>query len=59
MAISRSDGGKSLTVFPPILIFPAVILSSPATILNKVDFPQPDGPTRTTNSPSLTFILRS
>ena len=31
---------------------PAVMFSSPAIIRSKVDFPQPEGPTSTTNSPS-------
>src|SRR5262245_43539674 len=33
-------------------ISPAVMFSSPAIMRSKVDLPQPDGPTRTTNSPS-------
>ena len=32
-------------------ISPAVIVSSPAIMLSSVDLPQPDGPTRTRNSP--------
>ena len=31
---------------------PAVISSSPAIMRSSVDLPQPDGPTKTTNSPS-------
>src|SRR5213594_2908903 len=50
MAMSRSFGGKSLTIRSPIVISPAVISSSPAIILSVVDLPQPEGPTRTTNS---------
>jgi hypothetical protein len=42
-----------LTTFPPIEIVPLVIFSSPATIRNVVDFPHPEGPTNTMNSPSL------
>ena len=30
-----------------------VTLSSPATMRNSVDLPQPEGPTKTQNSPSL------
>jgi hypothetical protein len=30
--------------------------SSPAIMRSNVDFPQPDGPTKTTNSPSLMWI---
>lgn len=32
---------------------PEVMSSKPAIQRNKVDLPQPDGPTKTTNSPSL------
>src|SRR5439155_25132181 len=32
---------------------PAVMFSSPAIIRSKVDLPHPEGPTSTTNSPSL------
>ena len=35
-----------------------MISSSPAIIRRAVDFPQPEGPTRTTNSPSLISRLR-
>src|SRR5215475_5150516 len=52
MAMSRSLGGRSLTTAPPIRIVPALTSSSPAIIRSKVDFPQPDGPTSTMNSPS-------
>src|ERR1700716_4092880 len=50
MAMSRSFGGRSLTTRSPIVISPAVISSSPATIRSVVDLPHPEGPTRTTNS---------
>src|SRR5688572_5897474 len=50
--MSRSFGSSSLTTRLPILIWPALMVSRPAIILSKVDFPQPDGPTRMTNSPS-------
>src|SRR4030095_4726571 len=50
MAMSRSFGGRSLTIRSPIVISPAVISSSPATIRKVVDLPHPDGPTSTTNS---------
>jgi len=33
--------------------------SRPATILNKVVLPQPEGPTKTTNSPFFISILTS
>ena len=50
--MSRSFGGTSLTTRPPITISPSVISSSPAIMRSRVDLPQPDGPTRTMNSPS-------
>src|SRR5436189_3752526 len=50
MAMSRSFGGRSLTIRSPIVISPAVISSSPATIRSVVDLPHPDGPTSTMNS---------
>jgi hypothetical protein len=53
MAMSRSFGCNSLTRFPAMRISPEVMSSSPAIILSSVDLPQPDGPTSTTNSPSL------
>ena len=59
MAMSLSFGATSLTTFSPIEISPSVISSNPATIRSKVVLPQPDGPTRTTNSPSLISILTS
>ena len=52
MATSRSFGGRLLTTRSPMRISPAVMFSSPAIIRSKVDLPQPDGPTSTTNSPS-------
>src|SRR5207245_2894777 len=59
MAMSRSFGGKSLTIRSPIVISPAVISSSPATIRSVVDLPHPEGPTRTTNSLSRTWRFTS
>ena len=56
MAMSRSFGATSLTTRSPIRTVPALIASSPATILSRVDLPQPDGPTRMTNSPSAMSI---
>src|SRR5215204_6537995 len=52
MAISRWRGGRSLTTWSPIKTLPPVMSSRPAIIRRAVDFPQPDGPTKTTNSPS-------
>src|SRR5690606_30159463 len=42
----------SLQRAPSIRRSPAVISSSPAIMRSSVDLPQPDGPTKTTNSPS-------
>ena len=57
MATPRCDGSSSVTSRAPISIRPALVVSSPAISRNRVDLPQPDGPTNTTNSPS--SILRS
>src|SRR6185437_11190586 len=43
----------SLTTTLPILMRPPVFCSSPATMRSVVVLPQPDGPSRVTNSPSL------
>ncbi len=51
--MSRSFGERSLTVSPPIFTSPLEMSSSPAIIRSAVDLPQPDGPTRIMNSPSL------
>ena len=50
--MSRSFGGRSLTTSSPIRTSPRVMSSSPATIRSAVVLPQPDGPTKTTSSPS-------
>ena len=52
MAMSRSFGATSLTSRSPMRISPPETSSSPAIMRSKVDLPQPDGPTSTTNSPS-------
>src|SRR6516164_10871569 len=57
MAMSRSFGCRWFTTRPPMAMVPLVISSSPAIMRSVVDLPQPDGPTRTTNSRSL--IARS
>src|SRR5215475_10085006 len=49
--MSLERGGRSVTSRSPMEIVPAVTSSRPAIIRNSVDFPQPDGPTRTRNSP--------
>ena len=50
-----SEAGILLTSFPSIKISPDVILSNPAIILNNVDLPHPEGPTKTRNFPLSTF----
>src|SRR5215831_6763881 len=57
--MSRSLGGRSFTTRPPIEMVPEVTSSSPAIDRSAVDFPHPDGPTSTMNSPSFTARLRS
>src|SRR5467141_265420 len=52
MATPRLAGSTPLTFSPPIQISPSVTSSSPAIMRNRVDFPHPEGPTNTTNSPS-------
>jgi hypothetical protein len=54
MAMPRLTGGRSLTRTSEMMMSPDVVSSSPAIIRNNVDFPQPDGPTNTTNSRSST-----
>ena len=48
----RLAGASSVTSRPSMLIVPPVVSSSPAISRSSVDLPQPDGPTKTTNSPS-------
>src|SRR5258708_2673956 len=50
--MSRCLGGTSLTTRSPILTSPPEISSRPATMRSSVLLPQPEGPTRTQNSPS-------
>src|SRR3990170_8194165 len=57
MAMSRSFGGILFTTRPPMRISPAVIFSRPASMRSNVDLPQPEGPTRITNSPSAISML--
>src|SRR5215831_5747422 len=52
MAIFRARGGRSLTTWPPMRIWPPLGGSSPAIIRSSVVLPHPDGPSRTRNSPS-------
>ncbi len=50
--MSRFDGSTPVMSRPSTKTRPVVGSSSPARTLSVVDFPQPLGPTRTTNSPS-------
>src|SRR6516162_3066172 len=59
MAMSRSLGALSLTTLPPMRSSPEVMSSRPAIMLRVVDLPQPEGPTRMTNSPSAMSRLKS
>src|SRR3954453_13072868 len=59
MAMSRSPGPCAVISLPPIQISPDEGLSRPARSRNAVLFPQPDGPTRITNSPSSTLRSNS
>ncbi len=51
MAMPRFEGGTSFITSPSILSVPPEISSSPAIERRSVDLPQPEGPTKTTNSP--------
>src|SRR5260221_1801793 len=50
MAMPRLDGSPWSSRYPPIWSSPAVIDSRPAIKRNRVDLPQPEGPTKTMNS---------
>src|SRR3989338_7892165 len=52
--MSRSLGGTSETSRPPMLRRPESANSSPAMMRSKVVLPQPEGPSKETNSPSAT-----
>ena len=52
MAMSRSLLGNWVTSRSPMWMLPLVGWSSPAIIDNKVDLPQPEGPTKIKNSPA-------
>src|SRR5512139_202389 len=51
MARPRLAGGTSDTSSPSMRIWPEVRSSSPAMRRRRVDLPQPEGPTKTMNSP--------
>src|SRR5580700_4235254 len=57
--MSRSLGVLLFTTWPPMSSSPEVMSSRPAIMFSVVDFPQPDGPTRMTNSPSAISRLKS
>src|SRR5580704_15878607 len=57
--MSRSLGDLLFTTCPPMSSSPAVMSSRPAIMFSTVDFPEPDGPTRMTNSPSAISRLKS
>ena len=54
MAMPRSLGSSQVTLRSPIQIWPVSTSSRPAIALSRVDLPQPDGPSRTRNSPCST-----
>src|ERR1700677_29061 len=54
MATPRCAGGSVVTSISSMKTRPSLTGSNPAIILSRVDFPHPDGPTNTTNSPSST-----
>src|SRR5918992_2225081 len=56
--MSRSRGRTPETSLSPMWIAPASSGSSPASMRSAVDFPDPDGPTRTRSSPSAMSRLR-
>src|SRR6516164_1802595 len=51
MAMSRFEGCRSLTTWPPMRTSPEEIDSIPAIVLRRVDLPQPEGPTSTRKPP--------
>ncbi|MOA58834.1 hypothetical protein D3C78_1833140 [compost metagenome] len=57
MATPRLAASRSLARLLPMCRSPSEIASSPAIMRSRVDLPQPEGPTKTTNSPC--FISRS
>ncbi len=54
IAMSRPFGGTLVTSLPPMWMAPSSTSSRPASMRSAVDLPEPDGPTSTRNSPSLT-----
>ena len=46
MAVPRCAGGRSLTIWSPIITSPRLIASWPAIIRSVLVLPHPDGPSR-------------
>src|SRR5690349_3752167 len=59
MPMPRSAGSRQVTFLPAIQTWPASMSRSPAIAFRRVDLPQPEGPSRTMNSPSWTSRSRS
>src|SRR5215475_11401676 len=59
MAMSRCEARLKVTSLPSRIICPDVGNSRPAIILSVVVLPQPEGPSRQKNSPSLTVKVES
>ena len=59
MAMSRALGCMPVTTRPPIRTSPLCTTSKPASMRSAVDFPDPEGPTRTISSPSSISKFRS
>ena len=51
MLTSRSAAERLVTSRPPIKIWPALAISSPAIMRRVVVLPQPEGPSRVTSLP--------
>ena len=52
IAMSRLFGATLVTSRPPMVMLPACGCSKPASIINSVVLPDPDGPSSDTNSPA-------
>ena len=54
MPMPRWLGSVQVMSWPPMATVPSQTSTSPAMLCSKVDLPQPEGPSRTRNSPSAT-----
>jgi hypothetical protein len=54
MPVLRRHGGRYVTSAPPMRTAPSLGSMKPAIMRKVVVLPQPDGPSRTRNSPSAT-----